>query len=98
MNTLSLGRLTHLTHASPLSVHISVASLSTLSCFLSPTCTGQVYHAGPLPEGSKEGNSFIVMDYLNFGPRGDQAEFGRQLALMHAVGRCRLTPGSPCLV
>jgi hypothetical protein len=26
-----------------------------------------VYHAGSLPEGSKEGNSFIVMDYLKFG-------------------------------
>ena len=30
MNTLLLGRLTRLTHASPLSLHISVASLSTL--------------------------------------------------------------------
>ena len=102
----------------------------------------KVYHAGSLPEGSREGNSFIVMvrrcrlthqddpglkalgcqpvettslsklwfqmcqpahpyimDFLNFGGRGDQAEFGRQLALMHLaepavqqakVGRCRL--------
>jgi fructosamine-3-kinase len=45
----------------------------------------RVYYAGATPEGSREGNSFIVMDHLNFGGRGDQAEFGRQLALMHAA-------------
>ena len=43
----------------------------------------KVYYAGATPEGCREGNSFIVMDYLNFGARGDQAEFGRQLAMMH---------------
>jgi hypothetical protein len=45
----------------------------------------RVHHAGATPEGCREGNSFIVMDYLNFGARGDQAAFGRQLALMHAA-------------
>ena len=43
----------------------------------------EVHHAGATPEGCRDGNSFIVMDYLNFGARGDQAEFGRQLARMH---------------
>lgn len=45
----------------------------------------RVYYAGAAPEGCREGNSVIVMDYLDFGARGDQAEFGRQLALMHAA-------------
>ena len=43
----------------------------------------EVHYAGPTPEGSREGNSFIVMDHLKFGARGDQAEFGRLLAMMH---------------
>lgn len=43
----------------------------------------EVHHAGATPEGCRDGNSFIVMDYLTFGARGDQAEFGRQLARMH---------------
>ncbi len=41
----------------------------------------QVFHVGSLSERS--GGSFIVMEYLNFSGRYSDAEFGRQLALMH---------------
>ena len=42
-----------------------------------------VYYAGGVPDGCRDGNSMIVMEYLNFGARGDQEEFGLALAKMH---------------
>ena len=43
----------------------------------------KVYYAGGVPDGCRDGNSMIVMEYLNFGARGDQEEFGLALAKMH---------------
>ena len=42
----------------------------------------EVYGTGVPPEGERS-NSFIAMEYLNFGARGDQGEFGDALATMH---------------
>ena len=39
----------------------------------------KVYYAGGVPDGCRDGNSMIVMEYLNFGARGDQEEFGLAL-------------------
>ena len=43
----------------------------------------KVYYVGGVPDGCRDGNSMIVMEYLNFGARGDQEEFGLALAKMH---------------
>jgi fructosamine-3-kinase len=40
----------------------------------------QVHHVGPMPNGR---GSFIVMEALNMSGSCNQAELGRQLALMH---------------
>ena len=42
----------------------------------------RVHGAGVAPAGERA-NSFIAMEYLNFGGRGDQGEFGDALARMH---------------
>jgi fructosamine-3-kinase len=43
----------------------------------------EVHFAGAAPEGCRDGNSAIVMDFLDFGARGDQAAFGAALAATH---------------
>ncbi len=45
----------------------------------------EVFHYGELPSGGalRSGGSFIVMEYLNMKGAVDQAELGKQLALMH---------------
>lgn len=43
-------------------------------------CVPQVHHVD-LAEGSNE--SYILMDFLEFGGRGSQQDFGRRLARMH---------------
>lgn len=40
----------------------------------------QVYHYGDYPTG---GGSFLIMEYLNLGGRGDQRALGRAMARMH---------------
>eukprot|EP00877_Chromochloris_zofingiensis_P005149 jgi/Chrzof1/14635/Cz09g10080.t1 len=40
----------------------------------------KVFHVGPMPNGR---GSFIIMEHLNLGGSCNQAELGRQLALMH---------------
>lgn len=42
-----------------------------------------VHFAGATPDGCRDGNSVIIMDFLQFGARGDQAKFGTKLAAMH---------------
>ena len=43
----------------------------------------EVHFAGATQEGCRDGDSTIVMDFLEFGPRGDQAAFGAALAKTH---------------
>jgi len=45
----------------------------------------EVYGVGAAPEGARGWRSAIAMEYLNFGGRGDQGEFGNALATMHAA-------------
>ena len=43
----------------------------------------EVHFAGATEEGCRDGDSAIVMDFLEFGARGDQAAFGAALASAH---------------
>ena len=47
-----------------------------------------VHFSGSTPEGCADGNSVIIMDFLNFGARGDDGELGKRLAQTHLSTPC----------
>lgn len=55
-------------------------------CFVTPGTFAQVYTVG---ESKDYNGSYIIMEYLNFGGRCDQAALGHELAKVVTSGKRR---------
>jgi fructosamine-3-kinase len=51
--------------------------------------SGTLLAPGPVCSGRADGQAYLVLDYLDLGGRGSDAELGRQLAAMHRVSQER---------
>jgi fructosamine-3-kinase len=51
--------------------------------------SGTLLAPGPVCSGTADGQAYLVLDYLELGGRGSDAELGRQLAAMHRVSQER---------